>query len=45
MLPWLCRAKSDPGKDAGSVDIGHIDATEDDGWRRFAAGRGTDDIA
>jgi hypothetical protein len=41
----LCRAKSKRGKDAGSVRIGHTDATEDAAPRRFAAGRGTDDIA
>jgi hypothetical protein len=35
----LCRAKSEQAKDAGSVDSTAIDANEDDGMRRFAAGR------
>jgi hypothetical protein len=45
MLPGRMRAKSKPGKDAGSAHIGHMGATEDAAWRRFAAAGGQDDIA
>jgi len=43
-LPSFRRAKSKPGKDAGSVHITpDMGATEDAAWRRFAAvGRGED---
>ena len=45
MLPSVWRAKGKPGKDAGSVHIGHMDATEDAAWRRLAAARQREDIA
>jgi hypothetical protein len=38
MLPSFWRAKSEPGKDAGSVRIDfRYGRTEDAAWRRFAA--------
>jgi hypothetical protein len=44
MLLRCWRAKSKPGKDTGSAHIGHMGATEDAAWRRFAAAGNEDDI-
>jgi hypothetical protein len=41
MLPCSRRAKSKPGKDAGSAHIPDMGATEDAAWRSFAAGGDT----
>src|SRR5260370_2498009 len=40
MPPRLRRAKSKPGKDAGSARTNSTGATEDAAWRRFAAAGG-----
>jgi hypothetical protein len=45
MLPGRVRAKSEPGKGAGSSHIEHMGATEDAAWRCFAAASNLDDIA
>jgi hypothetical protein len=45
VLPCCLRAKSKQGKDAGSIHIGHMDATEDAAWRGFAAAGNEDDTA
>jgi len=45
-LPSFWRAKSKPGKDAGSAHIrSDMGAPEDAAWRRFAAARRWDDVA
>lgn len=45
-LPCFRRAKSKPGKDAGSAHIGRdMGATEDAAWRSFAAAGRRDDGA
>jgi hypothetical protein len=45
VLPRCWRAKSKPGKDAGSAHIRHMGATEDAAWRSFAAASNEDDTA
>jgi len=45
MLSSPRRAKGKPGKDAGSIHIRDMDATEDAAWRRLAAAGGREDIA
>ena len=44
LRPWW-RAKATPGKDAGSVHIRDMDATEDAAWRQLAAANKGEDIA
>jgi hypothetical protein len=44
LRPWL-RAKATPGKDAGSVHIRDVDATEDAAWRQLADASKGGDIA
>jgi quercetin dioxygenase-like cupin family protein len=45
MVSRFWRAKSAPGKDAGSARIGNTGATEDAAWRCFAAARSALTIA